>query len=51
MFPDHNIWLQHVTQVYIKVHDIQRDVYVKHSDQFNLPQDAYLELLKPLYDW
>lgn len=49
MFPNQNISVKDVTQAYIQVHDLQRDVNVKPADQFNLLKDTYLKLLKPLY--
>lgn len=49
MFPNKKIRIRDVTQTYIREHDVQRDIYLKHVDQFNIPQDSYLELLKPLY--
>lgn len=48
MFPDHNIWLQDVTQSYVKWRYLQRDAYFKPADQFNIPQDTCLKLLKTL---
>lgn len=49
MFPDYKIWLQDVTQSYIKGHYLQHDVYVKPVEHFNLSKDTYLKLLKLLY--
>lgn len=49
MFIEHNIWLQDVTQPYIRGHDLQRDVHIKPAAQLNLAQNTYLKLLKPLW--
>ena len=46
---EYTIWLQDVTQAYIQGYDLQRDVYITPSDEFKLPKDMYLKLLKPLY--
>lgn len=50
MFSVHSIWLQDYTQAYIQEHDLQLEEYVKPAEKFNLPQDPYLKLLKPLHN-
>ena len=45
----HKIWLQDVTQAYIQGYDLQREVYIKPTEHFQLKPNTYLKLLKPLY--
>lgn len=49
MFTDHKMWLQDVPEAYIQGTYLQLDVYLKLGDQFILPQDIYLKLLKHIY--
>lgn len=42
---DHNICAQYVTQAYIQVYDLERDLYIKPAEQFKLAPESSLSFL------